>query len=355
MVYVTKWLASVARSEGEKVAYTTGNLLLQSGQAGSLSGCLLHLDKTDYVSLLTAILSTPSSALTPGGNSGKDSHFIDTANRLKVIYQLMGGLVASLVSSHSESRNESQTNNKKRPKLLPKSALYSLEHFITVVLSMILYIQDRDIEPANDSRRRRHVVSNSTLEKTSVKTAIGAVPSLVLVAVLLEDQIQVFKREYSTDGSWDFVEDNEANSSNDKSSLEEQLRILTSCQTHILQIAALLIVKAMVVGGGEASTIILRDVVSNLNSLNPSNPPHDNADNCDSDVSSKEKNRLLCRLISLVLNRIVARAHIKDDPWKSVELCSATARLCDLVEEKNRNNYDDNYMKTTKLLRSKSL
>jgi hypothetical protein len=309
--------------------------LLQSGQAGSLAGCLLHLNNLDFVSLLAPPLPTPYSSLTPGGISGKDAHLFDTYNRLRIIHQLMGGLVASLVSNYSDSgRDEDRANKQKRPKLLLKSAISSLDYFVNVLVSMILYVQDKEIDPQNDSRRRRNVNSNSTLEKVPVRTAIGSVPSLVLVSVLLENPIQEFKKEYNSDGSWDFVEDDESSSIRGRKVLEEQLRILTSCQTSLLQTAALLIAKAMVVGGGEATTIILRDVVCNLTSVESNDLAHDDTEQSHGCSTTKIKNHLLCRLISMVLVKVVTRNHKQDDPWKSVELCSATARLCDLVEEK---------------------
>ena len=295
---------------------------MQSGQAGSLSDCLMHLNKMDFVTLFTPPLSTPTSAVTPGGSNGENSHFIDTANRMKIIFHLISGLVASLVTSHNVIN--SRSNDRKTPILLLESAVMSLESIITVIVSMTLYIQDKDIESPHEARRRKY---NTSLEKVPVKLAIQAVPSLVTVAVLLDDPISLLRKEYNSDGGWNFVEKDESNSNREKFLIEEQLRKLTFCQTIILQTTALLISKAMFVGGGEASTVILRDVVSKLyaNNLDQNSIKREN---------TEDKNYLLCRLVSLILTKIVARNNEKDDPWKSVELCSATARLCDLVEEK---------------------
>ena len=332
-----KWLASVARSEGDKVAHTTGNLLLQSGQAGSLSSCLIHLKKLDYIALFAPTLSTPTSAVTPGGIGSKEAHALDTSYRLRIIYQLLGGIIASILSNYEDEK----VDNVKKPrklKMFLKSAMISLTDFTSVMVSMILYIQDKDLQSLYDSRRRRQMGGNTTLvDKVLVRAAIGAVPSLVLMSVLLEEPIQDFKMEFNSDKSWDFVEKNGTALNQGRALLEEQLQILTSCQTSAMQTAAILIAKAMVVGGGEASTIILKDVVSQINLIEE----HSNRFDSGGVVSdsSETKNHLLCRLISMVLMKIVSRQDKEDDPWKSVELCSATARLCDLVEEKKLLQY----------------
>ena len=329
-----KWVASVSRSEGDKVAYTAGNLLLQSAQAGSLSKCLLNIGLTDAVYLLVPILPTPSSALTPGGINGKEAHVFDSASRLRIAYKLLSGLVASLISNRIQNKNEirdSIAEVLKRPTLLLKAAVDTLESLITVIVSMILYIQDKDVESINESRRRRHFIGSLSMEKGPVRTAVGAVPSLIMTVVLLQEPIQDFKEEYNSDRSWDFVEGSDKGSGNPRMSLEGQLNILCSCQTQVLQTTALLIAKAMVVGGGEASTVILRDVVSQLDALNSDKS---DVQTTFSTVTIVERRNVLCRLMSLILMKVISRSEKKDDPWKSVELCSATARLCDLVEEK---------------------
>lgn len=335
------WLASVARSEGEKVSDTTGSLLLQSGKAGSLSSCLANLKKLDFVSLFAPTLSTPSSAVTPGSISGKEAHAFDTSNRLRVIYQLLGGIIASIVSNDEDNKSVgSADGGAKKPTLFSKSAMITLTDFTSVMVSMILYIQDKDLQSLYDSRRRRQKSGNTALvDKVLVRAAIGAVPSLVLMSVLLEQPIQDFKLEFNSDKSWDFVEKNGAGLNQGRATLEEQLQILTSCQTSAMQTAAILIAKAMVVGGGEASTIILKDVVSRLNLIEDHGSRQDEKSDSNGFDSSEIKNHLLCRLISMVLMKIVSRKHKEDDPWKSVELCSATARLCDLVEEKKLLQY----------------
>lgn len=296
------------------------------------------MKKLDYIALFAPTLSTPTSAVTPGSISSKEAHALDTSNRLRIIYQLLGGIIASLLSNYEDGK----TDNVKEPrklKLFLKSAMTSLTDFTSVMVSMILYIQDKDLQSLHDSRRRRQMGGNATLvDKVLVRAAIGAVPSLVLMSVLLEEPIQDFKMEFNSDRSWDFVEKNGAGLNHGRALLEEQLQILTSCQTSAMQTAAILIAKAMVVGGGEASTIILKDVVSRINLIEE----HSNRSDSGSDVvsdSSETKNHLLCRLISMVLMKIVSRQHKEDDPWKSVELCSATARLCDLVEEKKLLQY----------------
>jgi len=335
------WLSSIARTEGDKAAYATGTLLLQSGKAGSLSDCLLRLNKVDLIAVMIPPIPTASSAIQPGGGMfdparSEMTHVLDTANRLKIFVQLIGGLVASLVSNYSRRENSSTTTKNQRDQQEArhnfKSAVETLQALTNVVRNMVMYVYNREEDynksVSNDTRRRRQV--NSTLEITVVRDAIRAVPSFVSVAVLLENPIQDCKKDFNTDKSWDFVEGNGP-------SIERQLCALSSCQSDMLHTAGLLMTKAMVVGGGEASTVILRDVVSSL----VSSSEHDiSAANMETDpndtyVSAKVSNQhLLCRLISIVLNKIVAMHRKHADPWRSVELCSATARLCDLVEEK---------------------
>eukprot|EP00978_Attheya_sp_CCMP212_P007094 scaffold16529_cov48-Attheya_sp.AAC.4 len=136
---------------------------------------------------------------------------------------------------------------------------------------------------------------------------------------------------------------------------------LVSCQDIVLRIKSELLFSAMNTGGGEASTIVWRSVVSSLSiysgrSLEKGGVNSDSLDSLekqelrgtkstentsasegtvrsDKSSSGSQSVDLLCRLVVLTLGRIASQ----DDTvemW-SVEICSACARLCDLVEEKD--------------------
>ena len=162
-----------------------------------------------------------------------------------------------------------------------------------------------------------------------VKAAKEAVPPLLIAATLLDKSIQDFRdvigsigvfvpnhkftlnvdtkkactsnlnrNRTDSDMSWvevtpsksDFGKTGLSNSNDDSNnvgSLESRLYRLTSCQDALLQLAGTYIFNAMIFGGGEASTIVWRSVVTALSTF-------DTDHRVDVEIGAKEAGEELC-------------------------------------------------------------
>ena len=123
---------------------------------------------------------------------------------------------------------------------------------------------------------------------------------------------------------------------------------LISVQDMTLYAVSRLVAQAMMYGGGEASTAVWRSVITSLSdkSYTLSAPVHGKGKNdhhvlTNAEAPIKSENTLpksaLCHLAALVLSKFARhhdhRLETYRSPW-NLETCSATARLMDLVEEK---------------------
>jgi hypothetical protein len=108
-------------------------------------------------------------------------------------------------------------------------------------------------------------------------------------------------------------------------SLEDQISILYDTQKDLLEITGVIVSRAMITGGGEASTLLWRSILGAIES----------ASSFLNGLEGRGKVNLLCRIVATVLEFILGTDGKSDgNPWKSIEVCAATARLVDLVEEK---------------------
>jgi hypothetical protein len=124
---------------------------------------------------------------------------------------------------------------------------------------------------------------------------------------------------------------------------------LSSVQDMALYAVSRLVAQAMMYGGGEASTAVWRSVITSLSdkSYTLSAPVNGKSKNdrhvpTNTEAPIKSENTLpksaLCHLAALVLSKFARhhdhRLETYRSPW-NLETCSATARLMDLVEEKD--------------------
>ena len=352
-------MASISGADGEKSAKATGSLLLHSGNAGSLSGCLFSGSfgfKNMIEIALLPPLPTVTSGLPPGAHidasSAQDSggiYCIDLSNRIRVVVHLLGGIVSSLLTNQGGSNANFGANKRnERDEYPPQQALEILERVLSTIKVIFWFLQRRGMgvlgTAAYDTPRRKHRMGaeSRALANPYVKAAKESVPSLVLCAMLIDKTLKRLRdgmtpqSDTDSENSWVEVLPILAR--------ENIMHTLTKCQDDLLHSAAGLMFNAMCVGGGEASTLVWRSVVSSLDPVNESKK----ANSFEQEESLKSEadkdsiifdcsfdSDLLCRLIALVLNKAVSlHNNQRESPWKSLELCSAAARLCDLVEEK---------------------
>jgi len=336
ILHIFMWLTSIAGSEGIKSARDTGLLLLHSGRAGSLHRCL-HTHHFDLLRVMVPPFPSPTSAVPPGSFSDgsgdvMEVHMMDMCNRLKVSIHLLGGLTASLLSS--EDNNED---------------MGILSAFLHGISTIAFHLLNSRYPLITKSQGQAPAMRPRVMEKPDVVVALELGPPLITCAVLLEEKIQHLRRseQYISDvdsDSWDLMESPNkeplAINSSEDHCIEEQMRKLNQGQTQIMHLAGVLLARAMSVGGGEASTLVWRNIIASLN-LHSTNTEQKEGEEDGKELASKQQshvsNNLLCRLTSIVLNLILSRRSgntVDSNPWASVELCSATARMCDLVEEK---------------------
>ncbi len=341
---IYQWLTSVTGAEGYKAAVATGNLLLHSGKAGSLHGCLATRNRSDILKILLPPFPTPTSALAPGSNSSRnpvENHITDLSLRLKSFIQLVGGLTAGLLCDKNFPFDQETI-----------ITLETLVNGVKVVTYNIIKNNHILIRRQNsENKRKRRIPANGIADKSSAaEVALDLIPPLAIAIFLLEEKIEQMRRfERSSDtDSWDLIEEGSAESD---PLVDEQMGMLHSCQESLTNLVGHLTAKAMIVGGGEVSTLIWRAIISSFDlassvSVNShaSDEPETGEEKeeqksprtkCESSMSIR--NNLLCRLAAIVLNLIIYRRRPQEEsnPWTTIELCSATARLCDLVEEKN--------------------
>jgi hypothetical protein len=288
--------------------------------------------------LVVMPLPTATSAVPPGFNSDRsisESHLLEMCYRLKTMLYLSGGLTSVLLSQ-----------NRVEHMHLTGATIATVSTLTNVLKTLTCFTLEKNYDLMTSQgtvsgRQRRG--SGAVIDKSDVRAALELGPPLVATMILFEEKLDRFRnRQRSSEDSWDFVEKGAADLD---PPVEEQIKVLISCQEEMGALAGILIARAMIAGGGEASTLVWRAIIASFDSTTTDSKPatvfwDDGIERPSftkvlrEDRSSLRTN-LLCRLISIVIDLILNRREDRKNPWTSIELCSAIARLCDLVEEKN--------------------
>jgi len=326
------WLASTSGYEGEKAAQTAGNLFFESAKAGSLSRCLVAENLIQILKLLIPPLPTPTSAVSMNhapNLSMTENHLAELFARTKANMYLVGGLTASLLSQ-KEPRNDGIH--------LSRDTLSSIFTFLTSLKTVAFYVLERKKTVITDHvplpARHRATATNMRI-KQDVKLALDTLPSVITALISLEEVLEWFRsrcRSFDQE-TWDLVSGLDL-----EPSYDEQMNFLHRSQKELCNLIGVLIFSAMINGGGEASTLVWRTVISTMESVKTcviNQLMEDKEENkAGSEILPLRKN-LLCRLTSIVLDLVVSSQENSLNPWTSIELCSSVARLSDFVEEKN--------------------
>ena len=293
----------------------------------------------ELIQLLVMPLPTATSAVPPGFNSDRsisESHLLEMCYRLKTMLYLSGGLTSALLS-----QNRAEHMHLTRASIKTVSTLTnSLKTLTCFTLEKNYDLMTRQGTVSGRQRRGNGAV----VDKSDVRAALELGPPLIATMIQFEEKLHRFRnrqRSFEMD-SWDFVEEGAVDID---PPVEEQIKVLISCQEEMSTLAGILIARAMIAGGGEASTLVWRAIIASFDSTTAdSNPvPIFGDDGIEKPSFTKVlkegrsslRTNLLCRLISIVIDLILNRREDRKNPWTSIELCSAIARLCDLVEEKN--------------------
>lgn len=323
----------------------TGALILHSAQTGTLYRCLSTGDRYGIISILVPQISTESSAVNPGSfydvsRPIVESHIYEMSNRLKVGIYLLSGLTACILSNDPSGSIG-----------IEKSSVEVLITITRTIKNIIFYLISAKGNnfmgfSTNESTRRNQ--RSTVSAKTDVKVALNVVPQFVTTISLIESKIKDLTNALHTNKSsaihenddWKYkfneleellaVDDTDDwHLLNDHNiapiSVEDQMSILYDTQKDLLKITGVIVSRAMIIGGGEASTLVWRGILGAIES----------ASSFVNGLEGRGKVNLLCRTVATVLEFMLCTDGKSDgNPWKSIELCAATARLVDLVEEK---------------------
>ena len=326
-------MASVGGPEGQVAAKSTGSLLYQSGKAGTLNDCMKGPGMRNFVvALLIPPPASLTSALAPVSTnelslSDEFAGVNDLSRRLRIVVNLLPGLTSSLISKPNIRRVGSRgmeikddTDGSGDASSLEDCNLEVLSSLVNFISSAYSFVQE--IRMATLSQDRNEV---TVLSKTTVKAAKEALPSLLMSASILENPIKDLRNLLGR------IHDGVGHSPNAIELPSQQLDVLLNVQNKLLGAAATLILDAMLYGGGEAATVIWRLVIMILSSYSLGGKPSDTENQ--SSTTQPFQYLFLCRLVAFLFRKIVSQMDKR--AWESISLCSATARLCDLVEEKN--------------------
>lgn len=351
LLHIFTWLCSVSGAEGERAAESTGALLLHSAQTGTLHRCLSTGDWYGIIPILVPQLSTESSAVNPGSFYDEsrptiEPHIFDMSNRLKVVIYLLSGLTACILSNDPNGNVAIEKGS--------IEVLITITRTIKEILFYLISAKGEDYIgfTAIESTRRSQLLSSS--EKTDVKVALHVVSHFITSIALLENKIVCLLNGLHTNDATALHENDdwkhklseleellEADSTDDWHLLndhktaalspEEQVSNLSGVQKDLLSTTGVIVSRAMIVGGGEASTLVWRSILATIESVS----------SYAFGLKGKIKVDLLCRIVATVLEYVLQDRVSDDNPWKSIEICAATARLLDLVEEKKLMNVSD--------------
>ena len=336
------WVATIAGPGGVIAAKSLGSLMLASGLAGSLRGALDEADKSIMTNML---LPPPSMALTLAASSRKSewSYTDLLSERLQIMMPLLPGLVVSLVSHPSDAEKSDN-------KTMSSKSLTSLTELITSVGGSFYRVFGGLTHSAGSPS---HGKRNRSVDNAAVATAKVYIPHLLVVAIILENHIELRKRPQgdavpiletpamvqtgAEDGSWvevsstvndSFLSDGVVKLPEGVGSdtVEAVVEVLQANQNSVLTTISELMSNAMKAGGGEVSTHLWRNLLVTVS---------ESASYAAREFNSKEENpahNVLCRLTAMVLNKCLKRDY-QWEVWQAAT-SSAVSRLCLLIEEK---------------------
>jgi len=291
-------------------------------------------------------ISTESSAVSPGSFYDVsrpiiEPHIYEISNRLKVVIYLLSGLTTCILSK--------DPNGSIR---LEKSSIEVLITMTRTMKEIIFYLisaKGNNFMGFSTNEYTRRNQRSTISAKPDVKVALNFVPHFVTTISLIESKIKDLENALHTnessavhenDDDWkhkfnELEELLEVDDTDDwhllndhniaAISLEDQISILYDAQKDLLKITGVIVSRAMITGGGEASTLVWRSILGAIES----------ASSFLIGLEGRGKVNLLCRIVATVLEFMLCTDEKSDgNPWKSIELCAATARLVDLVEEK---------------------
>lgn len=393
MIFV--WITSIAGPEGIITSKSLGSLLLASGLAGSLEGVIENIisaagsSSSSY--LMNLFLPDPSMALTVASTlrSSSDgwSYSDLLSDRLAIMISIFPALVISLFNNSSSDEDNGDGDG---------ITIQHSERSLRVLTALITALGGsfyrvyggltHSATTTGSNRNNRSLSSSEGLvDSIETNSAKIYVPHLLLVVMILEKEIaatirhqnqqhQLLQDDLSVttitilraptmvqkgadDGSWVEVSSTVNASSFSDGAVtmpklsktdvakrnETILSILDSCQTSVLTTVSELMCNAMKVGGGEASTLLWRNVLGTLKEIESysGGVAVDSSSSAATATSGGSANKeecdpstknVLCRILAMVLMKCLQR----DYQWElwTQSLSSAISRLCLLIEEK---------------------
>jgi len=315
------WVTSIAGPEGVIAAKAVGNLLLASGSAGSLEGCLIEEDSAknkEYSDksmsyLHHLFMPPPTMALmmvgmpTSSSSSGHQSLMSGSTrelwtytdlltDRLRVMMPMVPGFVMSLIPNPNNSQfHKSSEKGKQKALGLLKDLLEAMGASFHRVLGVMLSSTNVK-SPKKQLRRGQPTLSRE--QQSIIKAAKDFTTPLVLTAAWIENSLNwtasqgeeletesatvLYQAAQPSKGENDWVEtlkhtvfaDNCEDDILDPQlkrrrqlltkEEEESTSVLQDCQKCILSTIADLLCHAMAYGGGGTSTALWRAVVTTL-------------------------------------------------------------------------------------------
>ena len=285
------WVASIAGQEGIAAAQSTGALLLASSVAGSLTHCVSNGIGELYLPAPTMTLMV--------GKQDAWSYTELLTDRLSVMMPLFPGLLVSLLSNDKNVKS-----------------LNIVVELVTAVSGAVHRVVAGSTQPVPVRRTRK--VTPSIVSKLTIQH----VPYLLLSSVLLEyhirpmDSILEETVILTADGDFSVPQGDERT---------EQLK---ASQRSILSTLTDLISQSM----SELSTELWNMVICTLKESFKYGTSRQTQQKSE-DFGKVVAHDMLCRIIAIVLTMVQKREY-EWEMWP-VEMCSAIARLIDLIEEKD--------------------
>mmetsp|Transcript_4292 Transcript_4292/g.6647 ORF Transcript_4292/g.6647 Transcript_4292/m.6647 type:complete len:2938 (+) Transcript_4292:149-8962(+) len=375
------WVTSIAGPEGVIAAKTAGTLLLASGAAGTLEGCLINDeeedDDTDSLSYLhTLFLPPPTSALMMLGTSAASSNSTTStmtrdswtytdllSDRLQVMMPLVPGFVMSLIPNLASF-----------VKLQPKS-LSLLQDLLEAIGSSFhrvlgVLLSSSDIAFGLTTRGRTGIARE---HQAIIKAAKDYASPLILIIAWMEYSLRLSVKSEQmpvvlyqappppkspSDDDWvetihhtafsEHQEDDVIDAQFERTRNIHSLGVdeLQDCQKCALSSVTDLLCQAMTYGGGEASTNLWQNIANSLlqdaatcirratddnESKSTENPPNNI-------TPSHVCRGVLCRTVAIVLTKLLRRDH-EFELWSPI-LCESVARLMIMVEELQLLSYE---------------